>query len=241
MSLIWATAPYVKFFATPPVDGTFCEYVIHPEDFTYKLPENVSFEEGTLLEPFSVGLHASSLAKIKPGYKVLILGMGPVGLLAIQAVKAYGAEVFGVDRVKTRLNLAKELGASVVIDTTKINIEDLKEVLPEEPDVIFECSGVPVLIQESVNIVKRGGTIIFIGMGSDIIPLNVAKITAGEIEVKGLFRYANTYPTVIKLIEKGEVLLKPLISKIFSLRETAKALEYPGKNPECIKAIIKIS
>jgi len=229
--------PDVKFFATPPVDGTFCEYVVHPADFVYKLPASVSLEEGTLLEPLSVGVHACRLAKIKPGERVMVAGLGPVGLLALQTALAHGADVCGIDRVEKRLAMAEKCGAKKVFNT-----KETPAVKPGQSfDVVFECSGAVQLVQESINMVRRGGRIVYIGMGADTVPLNMAKVTAGEIEIKGLFRYANTYPAAIKLVEEKKIELAPLISKTFALQQAKEALEYPGENPDCIKALVKIT
>lgn len=230
--------PDVKFFATPPVNGTFCEYVVHPADFVYKLPDEISLDEATLIEPFSVGIHASDIAGIKPGEKVLISGLGPVGLLASLSVKINGAIPYGIDRVEKRLEFARKFGADFLINTEKVDIKEIKNILPEKVDVVFECSGFSPLMEETINWVKRGGRIVFIGMGTDYLNLNISKITVDEIKISGLFRYANTYKKAIEMIRGSKINLKPLIGKNFKLEEVKEALEYPGKNSECIKAIV---
>ena len=108
----------MEFMATPPYDGAFCEYVSHPADFLYHLPDSVTYEQATLVEPFSVGLQACKRADIKPGSTVVIMGMGPVGLMAVVAAKAYGANIIVSDLEDNRLEAAKRLGA-----TTAINIK----------------------------------------------------------------------------------------------------------------------
>ena len=111
--------PHMEFMATPPYDGAFCEYVSHPADFLYHLPDSVTYEQATLVEPFSVGLQACKRADIKPGSTVVIMGMGPVGLMAVVAAKAYGAtNIIVSDLEDNRLEAAKRLGA-----TTAINIK----------------------------------------------------------------------------------------------------------------------
>ena len=124
--------PHMEFMATPPYDGAFCEYISHPADFLYHLPDSVTYEQATLVEPFSVGLQACKRADIKPGSTVVIMGMGPVGLMAVVAAKAYGAtNIIVSDLEDNRLEAAKRLGA-----TTAINIknEDVVERIKELTD-----------------------------------------------------------------------------------------------------------
>jgi L-iditol 2-dehydrogenase len=230
--------PDVKFFATPPFNGTFCEYIVHPSDFLYKLPENISFDEATLIEPFSVGIHACNLINLRPGEKVIVSGLGPVGLLALLSAKIYGGIVYGIERIEKRIEFARNFGAEYVFDTKKIEIKEIKNKLPEKVDVVLECSGYPGLMEETVYWVKRGGRIVFIGMGTDFINFNISKITIDEIKISGIFRYANTYKKAIEIITRNKIDFKNLISKKFSLDDVKEALEYSGKNLDCIKVIV---
>ncbi|MCM8785011.1 MAG: NAD(P)-dependent alcohol dehydrogenase [Candidatus Omnitrophica bacterium] len=230
--------PDVKFFATPPIDGTFCEYIVHPSDFVYKIPENISLDEATLIEPFSVGIHACNLVNLKPGEKVMISGLGPVGLLSLLSAKIYGGIVYGIEKNDKRIEVAKSFGCEYVFDTKKIKIKEIKNSLKEKVDVVFECSGFSGLIEETLYWVKRGGRIVFIGLGTDFVNLNVTKITNDELEIYGIFRYVNTYKKAIEIIDKNKIDLKRLISKNFSLDKVKDALEYIGKNSDCIKVIV---
>ena len=230
--------PDVKFFATPPINGTFCEYIVHPSDFVYKIPENLSFDEAVLIEPFSVGIHACNLIDLKPGEKVIVSGLGPVGLLTLLSAKIYGGIVYGIEKSEKRIEFAKNLGAEYVFDTKKIEIKEIKNILPEKVDVVFECSGYSGLMEETIYWIKRGGKIVFIGLGTDFINLNISKITNDEIKISGIFRYANTYKKAIEIISKNKFDLKKLIGKNFSLNRVKDALEYTGKNPDCIKVIV---
>lgn len=230
--------PDVKFFATPPVNGTFCEYIVHPSDFVYKIPESLSFEVATLVEPLSVGIHASNLINLRPGESVIISGLGPVGLLAMVAAKVSGANVYGIEKSKSRIEFAKKLGVKHIINTEETDIKEIKNILPEKVDVVFECSGFAGLMEESLYWVKRGGRIVFIGMGTDIINFNISKVTVDEIKISGIFRYANTYKKAIEILSNTD--LSSMISKRFSLEEVKEALEYPGKNPDCLKVVVNI-
>ncbi|MCS7180964.1 MAG: alcohol dehydrogenase catalytic domain-containing protein [bacterium] len=139
--------PDVIFFATPPIHGTFCEYIVHPSDFVYRIPENLSLDEATLIEPFSVGIHACNLINLKPGEKVIVSGLGPVGLLTSLSAKIYGAIVYGIEKSEKRIEFAKGFGLEDIFDTKKIETKEIKNILHEKVDVVFECSGYSGLIE----------------------------------------------------------------------------------------------
>lgn len=159
--------PDVSFMATPPVDGAWSEYVTIRSDFLFKLPEEMSFEEGALLEPLSVGLHAMNRGRVTPSDRLLITGLGPIGLLTIQAAKLYGVtEIYASDVEPFRLEKALELGATAVFNPLK---EDLKEGIHlqtkgEGVDVVIETSGNSRVISETMTMVNRGGRVVLIGL-----------------------------------------------------------------------------
>lgn len=230
--------PDVVFMATPPIDGAFAEYVVHPEDFTFKLPDDISFDEGALIEPLSVGIYSAERAMIRPGDTVLIFGAGPIGLVTLQAVKAYGAEqVFIVDINDFRLSKAKELGADLIINSKSEKMEDYIKV---GVDVVFEASGNSSVISQTTKFAKRGGKVVFIGLASDdYIGININEVSSKELDLLGIFRYANVYKKSIDLLAKGKIDLKTLITHHFSLEKTQEALEFADKNKDkCIKVIV---
>jgi len=233
--------PNVVFMATPPVDGAFAEYVVHPEDFAFKLPDNVSYDEGALIEPLAVGIYASSRAKVRPGDNVLIFGAGPIGLVTLQSAKAYGAEnAIVVDINDFRLSVAKKLGADYTINSKIENLERIREIFPDGLDIIFEASGNSSVIKDTTRFAKRGGKIVFIGLASeDYIGLNINEITSKELDILGIFRYANVYRKAIDLAAKGRIDLKNLVTHHFTLEQTQEALEFADKNKDkCIKVIV---
>lgn len=230
--------PDVVFMATPPIDGAFAEYVVHPEDFTFKLPDDISFDEGALIEPLSVGIYSAERAMIRPGDTVLIFGAGPIGLVTLQAVKAYGAEqVFIVDINDFRLSKAKELGADLIINSKSEKMEDY---IKDGVDVVFEASGNSSVISQTTKFAKRGGKVVFIGLASDdYIGININEVSSKELDLLGIFRYANVYKKSIDLLAKGKIDLKTLITHHFSLEKTQEALEFADKNKDkCIKVIV---
>ena len=133
--------PDVRFFATPPIDGSMARYVVHPADFCYALPEHVSLDEGALLEPLSVGLHACRRGGVGPGSRVLVTGAGPVGLTALLMATAAGAaEVLVADVRPERLDLAASLGAAVILDARDPDLGRLARDRAGGPiDVSIDC------------------------------------------------------------------------------------------------------
>ena len=232
--------PDVQFMATPPVDGAFREYVAHPADFAFKVPEGVSYEEAALVEPLSVGIHAVERAQLKLGDQILIFGAGPIGLLTLQVALVKGvSRAVVLDINDARLKKAKELGADAAINARESNlVADLEDSF----DVIFEAAGAPATISQALRLVKRGGTIVLIGHSSaneDKLDRNL--IITKELNILGTYRYKNTYSKALRLMQKGHFRIASLIGKTFSLADVDAALRYPRENPSCIKAMVVIN
>ncbi len=221
--------PDVKFLATPPFDGAFVQYFKHRQDFVFPIPEHLTFEEAAMVEPFSVGIHAATRANIRPGATVAIFGLGPVGLMAVVAARAFGAnEVIAVDLEEIRLESAKKLGATLVINAR--THDALKEILDftgrRGVDVAIEAAGHPKTLQDALACLRRGGKMLVVGLPTqDSIPFNVPEIVDKEVDIYGVFRYANTYPKGIEILSSGIADVKPLITGKFTLEQTAQALE----------------
>lgn len=235
--------PDVQFMATPPVDGAWAEYVTVRSDFLFKLPEGMSYEQGALIEPLSVGLHAMKRGRVAPSDRVLVTGLGPIGLLAVLAAKLYGVqEIYGTDIVPFRRELAKQLGAACVIDPVQENaVERLMELSGGEGvDVVVESSGNGRVVGNTVQLVKRGGRVVLVGMpAADEIPFNVNQIIDGELDVLGVFRYANTYPDAIQLLSKSGVNIEQVITHKYALADIQEALDMVRNNKDTsIKVMI---
>lgn len=235
--------PDVVFFATPPVDGAFCEYIKIREDFAFPIPDHVSYEEAAMIEPFSVGIHAANRTGVKPGDSVAILGMGPVGLLAVVAAKEYGAaEIIVSDMETKRLQVAKELGATCTINLKEEDVNHRIHQITngQGVDVAWETAGHPQALKTALASVRRGGKVAIIGLpAEDEIPLDIHTITGGEVDLIGIFRYANTYPDAIKILSSGKYDINTIITHSYSLAETKLALDEAMTNKsEAIKVIV---
>jgi len=233
----------VQFMATPPVHGAFCEYVLSPEDFAYKLPEGVSFEAGAAVEPLSVGMHAITLARLLPGERVAVLGAGPIGLLAVAAANAAGAgEIVAVDLMPHRLELAKAMGATGVINAAQNPPESYlnEDGLLNWADLVLECAGADETIRQTIEVARPGGRVVWVGMGNDSVEIPVVKALVKELTIHGVMRYANVYARAIALIAAGKIDPTPLITHRFQFPAVQEALEFAAAGKEgAVKTMVR--
>jgi L-iditol 2-dehydrogenase len=224
--------PDVVFFATPPVDGAFANYVTIHEDFAFALPDSLSDDVGALMEPLSVGIWACRRASVSAGDRVLVTGAGPIGLLAMQVALAFGATQVEISDVnETRLALAARTGA------TRTLISGRDE--PSTADVLIECSGHPAAVSAGISALRPAGTAVLVGLGpGETGELPLAKIQTQEIWVTGTFRYANTYPTAIALAATGRVDLEAIITGHYELDSTEDALKVGREDPGSVKVMV---
>lgn len=227
--------PNVRFFATPPIDGTFTNYVTLHEDFAFTLPDNLSDEVGALMEPLSVGLWACWKGNVTVGDQVLVTGAGPIGILAMQVAQALGAkEVTITDVSPQRLELAERTSATRAINVSEESLEDAGV----EANVLIECSGNPQALNDGIKRLRPAGTAVIVGMGSEEIGVPLGYMQPREITLTGTFRYANTYPAAIGLAANGQVDLETIITSHYDLKETEEALQASKKDPANIKPIV---
>jgi len=220
--------PDVVFLATPPVDGAFREYVSWPEDFAYKLPDNVSTEAGATIEPLSVGLHAANLTGLNSGESVVVLGVGPIGLLAVAACSAAGAtEITAVDLAPMRLEAASKMGATRTVNASE---KDVSEELRDSADVVLDCAGFPATLSQAFDVARRGGRVAWVGMGADSAELPMVKAQVKELFVTGVFRYANVYRKAVNLLAAGKINPEALITHRFKFPQVAEAMKFAAEN-----------
>ena len=228
--------PNKRFFATPPIDGAFAEYVVVHAAFAHPVPEAVSDDAAALLEPLSVGIWACRKGRVTAGTRVLVTGAGPIGLVSVQAALAFGAtEVTVSDVNPVRLELAAELGATQVVDARTTKLPDL----PRPPEVLLECSGFPPVIGEGIGALDRAGRAVLVGMGGDEVPLPLSVVQERELEVTGTFRYAGTWPTAIALVASGRVDLDRLVTGTYGLHQAEEALTAGRCDPRSVKVVLR--
>ncbi|WP_372637241.1 NAD(P)-dependent alcohol dehydrogenase [Cohnella sp.] len=235
--------PEVAFFATPPIDGSFAQYVKMREDFLFPIPDSLSYEEAALIEPFSVGIHAANRTGLKPGDSVAIMGMGPVGLLAVVAARAYGASrIYVTDLEPVRLEAAKKLGATHAINVREQDaVETIKALNGGSGvDVAWETAGNPKALQSALLSLKRGGKLAIVGLPVQAeIPLDIHFISDHEVDIYGVFRYAGTYKAGIEILASGIADVSALITDRYPLGRTQEAMERAMNNKsESLKVIV---
>ena len=242
---IYNVDPAVTFWATPPIHGCLTPEVVHPAAFTYRLPDNVSFAEGAMVEPFAIGMQSALRARIKPGDVGCVTGCGPIGIMVALAALAGGcAKVFISDLVDEKLAIA---GAYPGIVPVNIRRENLAERIKSETagwgaDVVFEASGSPRVYETLFSLVCPGGAVVFVGMPVDPVPIDLVSAQAKEIRMETVFRYANIYDRAIGLIASGKVDLKPLISRTFAFEDSIAAFERAAEaHPDDVKIQIKLA
>jgi L-iditol 2-dehydrogenase len=231
----------VEFMATPPHDGAFAEFVTWPADFCYPLPDSVSTVEGALCEPLSVGLHATHRGGVGPGDTVLVAGAGPVGLLAAAAARAAGAtDVLITDIVPSKLEFARQRGVDSTINVAETDLGAAVETYTDGSgvDIVIECSGAESSIGSTLDVVRRGGTVVLVGLPAEAeIPLNVLDVIDNELDVHGSFRYHNTYSTAIDLLADGTVDAAEIVDFEAQLSEIGAAFDRVI-DPSVVKGMI---
>jgi L-iditol 2-dehydrogenase len=199
------------------------------------LPDSLSDEVGALMEPLSVGIWACWKAGITAGDRVLVTGAGPIGLLALQVARAFGAsEVTVTDVSPERLELAEKAGATRVVNVSEESLDETGM----EANALIECSGNIRALNDGIRTLAPAGIAVMVGMGPDEVSVPLGYIQPREITLTGTFRYANTYPAAIGLAANGQVDLESIITSHYSLRETEAALQASKKDPSNVKPMV---
>ena len=225
---IYNVDPEVTFWATPPDHGILTPTVIHPAAFTFKLPDNVSFAEAAMVEPFAVGMQAAARARITPGDIAVVTGAGTIGMMVALAALAGGcSQVIISDVSAEKLEIASGYEG---VTTVNVLHEDLKSKVSEltngwGADVVFEASGAPQVFDDIIKSVRPGGALVLVGLPPDRVAFDVNGAIAREIRIETVFRYANVFDRALSLIASGKVDLKPLITETFSFEQSIEAFE----------------
>lgn len=248
--------PHMCFAATPNSTegepnppGTLCKFYKSPEDFLVKLPDHVSLELGAMVEPLTVGVHASRLASIKFGDNVVVFGAGPVGLLAAAVARKFGAaSVTVVDVVDEKLAMAKAIGAATHTYNSR-GAKPLSEALPAgaRPDVVLECTGAEPCIVQGVLALAPGGRFVQVGNAGAYVKFPITEFATKELTMFGSFRYGyGDYKTAVAILdenyangkEKALIDFEALITHRFSFEEAIKAYDTVRAGGNVVKCII---
>ena len=222
--------------------GTASEYFAVDASKITPLPEGMSYNEGAMIEPLAVTVHAGKRFADMKGAKVAVLGAGPIGILLSQAVKALGAaEVMITDISEKRLELAKSVGADYAINTAK---EDFGEALvacfgPDKADVIYDCAGNDITMNSAIQNARKGSTIILVAVFAKMANVDLAKLNDSELDLNTSMMYRHEdYVDALRFVNEGKIQLKPLESAHFAFKDYQKAYEYIDANREMTMKVL---
>jgi len=248
----------------PHFQGTLQERINHPAEWCYKLPEDVGLDVGALLEPLGVALHAFRRSLMKEGATVLVFGAGAVGLLCAAVAKLKGAsKVIIADIDGPRVDFAVKNGFAHASFTVPMkrgkdideNLAIAKETAAAvgqvdnvgEVDTVFECTGVPSCVQAGIYSTRPGGRLMLVGMGHPIQTIPLAAAALREVDIVGVFRYANTYAESIEIVQQaakspeGPDFSKLVTHRYSGLEEAPKAFDMAGKTKDADgKLVLKV-
>jgi len=234
--------PDVVFMSAPPVNGTFAKYVAVAADFAHPVPDEVDEESAAFVEPVSVGIQACKRAGVTAGHTVAVLGAGPIGLVTLLVARAYGAtQTYAIDILENRVGLAESLGATIINAHKTDPVTAIAELTGGRGvDVVFDTSGSATACQSTPHLARRGGVITIVGWPDPgTLPFPIEMVLEKELDIRGVNRYANTYPTAIGLLASGRLDVHPLVSHRFPFDRVVEAFDFAVEHrAETIKVMV---
>jgi D-xylulose reductase len=217
------------------VHGILRPTCVHPEAFTFKLPDTVSFAEAAMVEPLAVVVHAATKARVKPGDIGLVMGAGPIGLVTALAALAAGcARVYVTDLAEKKLEIAESLSRAI----TGVNAgrDDVVARVRADTDgwgcdVVFEATGSPRAAAAVFEPLAPGGCVVMIGGQPDPISYDAGAAMIREARVENIFRYAHVFPRCVAMLASGAIDVKPLITRTFDFDDSVRAFEIAASAP----------
>ncbi len=242
---IYNVDPAVRFWATPPVHGILRPTCVHPEAFTFKLPENVSFAEAAMVEPLAVGMHAATKAQVKPGDIAVVMGAGPIGLVTTLSALAAGcARVFVCDLAEKKLEIAASLNKAII--PVNVRSTDLKKLVLRETDgwganIVFEATGSEKAAATVFESLSPEGCVVMIGGHTEPISYDAGAAMVREARVENIFRYAHVFPRCVAMLSSGAIDVKSLITRTYAFDDSVEAFDFAATSPpEDVKIQIEI-
>ena len=236
--------PAVRFWATPPVHGVLRPSVVHPADYTYKIPDSVSFAEAAMVEPLAVGMQAAKKARIEAGDLAVVMGAGPIGMVTALAALAGGcSRVVLTDTQQPKLELGATLGAITPVNVKEQNVAAHVHQMTDGwgADIVFECSGSPQALAGLFEPLRPGGCAVLVGMPGEPIVYDVVGAQIKEARVEHVFRYAHVFQRALALMAGGKINVKPLITDTFAFQDSIAAFDYASHlPPTSVKAQITL-
>ncbi|HHT96292.1 MAG TPA: alcohol dehydrogenase catalytic domain-containing protein [Clostridiales bacterium] len=225
--------------------GTASQYFAVDAEKLTLLPDDMSLDEGAMIEPLAVAVHAIKQVGNIEGLKIAVLGAGPIGILVAQAAKGMGAQsVLITDISDLRLQKAKECGVDYCINTKNENFGDamIEHFGPDKADIIYDCAGNNITINQAIKYARKGSTIILVAVFAGMAEVDLAVLNDKELDLNTSMMYRNEdYIEAIKLINDKKVQLTPLITKHFDFKDYNNAYEYiESEQEKTMKVIINV-
>lgn len=222
--------------------GTASHYFAVDASKVTPIPENMGYEEGAMIEPLAVAVHAVRRAGDVAGLKIAVIGAGPIGNLVAQTAKGMGAaQVMVTDVSDYRLKLAKECGADFVVNTKdkEFGAAMLESFGTDKADIIYDCAGNDITINQAIRCARKGSTIILVAVFADMAKADLAVLNDHELDMNTTMMYRHEdYVKAIEMVEDGKIFLRPLMSRVFPFDQFKQAYEYIDANRETAMKIL---
>ena len=222
--------------------GGFSSFTMVDEHMVHRMPDGLSYEQGALVEPAAVALHAVRMSKLKAGDKAAVFGAGPIGLLVIEALRAAGAsEIYVVELSPQRAEKALELGANVVIDPSKQDaVATIRDLSKGGVDVSFEVTGVPVVLKQCIDATRYEGETIIVSIWEGEASFHPNRVVLAERNVKGIIAYRHIFPAVMELMTQGYFQADKLVTKRIELNDlVTEGFEALVKEKNQVKILVR--
>lgn len=234
--------PNKRFFGVLTTNGAFAEYLCVPAKLCYKLQNNISYSAGSTVEPLAVAFRGVDHGGDLEGKNVLIVGSGTIGLMLVACAKIKNpAKIIVSDLSNSRLDVAKMMGADVVVNPTEV---DLASVISTETqnhgiDVSFEAVGITPACVQSLEHLRIGGTSVWLGQGKKIVEIGMLDIVTRELQVIGSFTYGlKEFEAAVDLLNSGKINVTPIISKEVPMSQGAQWFEKLKQPEELVKVVL---
>lgn len=227
-------------------DGAMAEYLNVPAEKLLALPDGMTYEQGSFVEPLAVGVHVLRLAPVTPESRLVILGSGTIGLMCLLAARANGlTEITVTDRIDSKLDLARELGAKYTVNVGQTSLAEFaRRTYGTELafDVALECVGIGATVRDGIATLKKGGTMVVVGVFSHEVPVNLGFVQDRELKLIGSLMYQmDDFTRARDLIASGRAAVEPLITSRWSLEQLAQAMQAIDAQPDRnVKTMIHI-
>jgi len=225
--------------------GALAEYLVMPERSCYEIPEGMTLVQAAVVEPLSIGVYAQRLAQIQPGATIAILGSGPIGLCVLLASRAAcDCTVFATDLLDERLKMARRCGATWTGNPKQIDVvRAIRQLEPRGVDFVFECAGQQETLDQAIELLKPGGSVLMIGIPEvDRVSFSIHTMRRKEIQLQNVRRQNQCMAPAIELVAKGAINLDQIVTHQFPLAETKKAFDLVADYRDgVVKAIVHVA